>query len=508
MNREPSSSGWRRLGVVLPACLTWGALIGLAVLSIARPTVAALCLVTFEFYWMLRIFYDVTLLMLAYARLRRARTLDWWALCHTLPHWQDLWHVILFPIVAEGREILIASLDALLKTAYDHERFVVVLAVEERAGPSVIAMTHELQRRYASRVGAFLVITHPDGLPGEAQVKGANATYAAKQVRAWLDERQIPYERVILSCFDADTCAGPEYFACLSYTYLTTPNPTQASYQPIPVYNNNFWEAPAFARVMEVGASFWELIDGMRPHRFVTFSSHSLSFAALVAINYWPVDMVSDDSAVYWRAFLHYHGAYQVIPLMATVSMDIAVGQTLWQTLLVQYRQKRRWAWGVENFPMVLEGFAAHPEIAWWTKCRRAFWLLEGHWTWATWSIILTVIAQLPVIFGGYVFQGTVMGFQFPQLSGVLFAMTAVSLLLCVAISHGLLPKPPAGLPWWMRLSVWAQWLLVPLISAAVGSAPAVDAQTRLLFGHNLAFDVTMKHRKSSAQPSLAASTG
>ena len=365
MMAERPAAAWRRIGMVLPGLLTWGTFLGLVALSVARPTIAALCLVTFEFYWALRVFYGVSLLALAYARLHRARRLDWWGLCRTLPDWHTLWQVVLFPMASEGREVVEASIKALLAAAYDPTRFVIVLAVEERAGPAAAAMARELEAAYAPRVGAFLVTLHPDGVPGEARVKGANATHAAKQVRAWLDARGIPYQRVLLSCFDSDTCVSPEYFACLTHTYLTSPSPTHASYQPVPVYHNNFWDAPAFARVIEIGSSFWELIDGMRADRFVTFSSHSLSFSTLVAIDYWPVDMISDDSAVYWRAFLHYGGRYRVLPLMATVSMDIAVGRTAWETLLVQYRQKRRWAWGVENLPMVLEGFAASREIPW-----------------------------------------------------------------------------------------------------------------------------------------------
>ena len=34
-----------------------------------------------------------------------------------------------------------------------------------------------------------------------------------------------------------------------------------------------------------------------------------MSFKALVEIGYWPVDMISDDSAIYWKAYIHYAGA-------------------------------------------------------------------------------------------------------------------------------------------------------------------------------------------------------
>ena len=76
-----------------------------------------------------------------------------------------------------------------------------------------------------------------------------------------------------------------EYFGCLSYHFLTSPKPHQASYQPIPVYNNNIWQAPSFARLVEISSSFCQMIESMRLEKFVTFSSHSMSFKTLVDID-------------------------------------------------------------------------------------------------------------------------------------------------------------------------------------------------------------------------------
>ena len=133
------------------------------------------------------------------------------------------------------------------------------------------------------------------------------------------------------------------------------------------------------------------MIESMRMEKFVTFSSHSMSFKTLVDIDYWPPDMVSDDSVVYWKAFLHYQGDYRVIPLYITVSMDAAHSKSILKTIQVQYRQKRRWAWGVENIPFVLSRFMDKNDIPLSKKMRRSFHLLESHVTWAVWAIILSL---------------------------------------------------------------------------------------------------------------------
>ena len=44
-----------------------------------------------------------------------------------------------------------------------------------------------------------------------------------------------------LEVIDIDTKVFPQYFACLTNFYLTEESPENASYQPVPVYNNNIW---------------------------------------------------------------------------------------------------------------------------------------------------------------------------------------------------------------------------------------------------------------------------
>ena len=131
------------------------------------------------------------------------------------------------------------------------------------------------------------------------------------------------------------------------------------------------------------------MIESVRLEKFVTFSSHSMSFKTLVDIDYWPVDMVSDDSVIYWKAFLFYKGDYRVVPLYITVSMDVAYSHNLFKTIAIQYKQKRRWAWGVENLPFVVLGFLKSKDISFITKLRRSFQLLESHVTWAVCAILI-----------------------------------------------------------------------------------------------------------------------
>jgi hypothetical protein len=207
--------------------------------------------------------------------------------------------------------------------------------------------------------------------------------------------------------------------------------------------------------------------------------------------------MVSDDSVIYWKCFLHYNGDYSVIPLYVTVSLDIATARGVIPTIIKQYKQKRRWAWGVENFPYLMMGFMKNGKIPLGKKIRRAFHLLESHYTWAMWATILTFIAPLPLIFGGGIFRQTAIGYNLPSVSAALFRSSLITLFVCAFISVRLLPPRPKDVRAKKIFSMFTQWLLLPFVAALIGSTPAIDAQTRLMFGRYMHFYATEKFRRN-----------
>ncbi|MFA4933643.1 MAG: glycosyltransferase family 2 protein [Candidatus Omnitrophota bacterium] len=485
----------KRILEIIPGGLSWGIIITLVLLSILHPVASAIVIITFDFYWIIRTVYLTTLLILAHHRLAEEKNRDWIRSCLELPADKDfkrMYQLIIFPVYSEGLEVLRPSLTSLSASNYLKENFIVVMAFEER-NPASRKIAAILEKEFGSRFGAYLSTFHPDGLLQESRTKGANATWAAKAAKGYIDSKNIAYDHVIVSCFDADTCVDREYFGCLSYHFLTSDKPHQASYQPMPVYNNNIWQAPSFARLIEISSSFCQLIESMRLEKFVTFSSHSMSFKTLVEIDYWPTNMISDDSVIYWKGYLHYNGDYRVIPLYITVSMDVAYSSNILRTMVVQYKQKRRWAWGVENFPFVVEGFIKNKNIPVFKKIRRSFHLLESHVTWAVWAVILAVIGYLPVFFGGAFFNQTAIAYNLPKIAGLLFKSTILTSLIWIFLSWTILPKRPKGVSWLKNIVLVLEWFFVPFIILIIGSFPAIDAQTRLMFARYMEFNPTLK---------------
>ena len=531
----------QRLLEILPGALSWTIIIGMTILSIGQPLLAAAIMVAFVLYWVLRLLYMNLFLSISYARLSVEKETDWMALVRGVddldrtlgdfqlrvkakgnfsvrmsaflrlkqldtlkksrafpPKSSEIYHVVILPVAKETRDIIEPSIQSLSEGMYPSQRALVVIALESRAGDDVKQDVRAVQAKYAACFMDLIVVEHPSDIEGESRVKGANSTWAARHAAEYLKNQGVPYENVIVSCFDADTVAHREYLACLTYYFMITPHRTRASYQPIPVYYNNLWDVPGFARIIDIGASFFQLVESTNTEKLVTFSSHSMSFKALVDVGYWPVDMISDDSAIFWKSFIHYDGQYQVVPIYTTVSMDIAGGKTNWHTFLNIYKQKRRWAWGVENLPIVMRAFLTSKEIPLYKKWVLGIRIFDLFVSWATWSFLLTVITWLPTLFAGREFATTTMYYMAPRIKNIIFDLSLIGVLVCMVISLALLSTSTTRQRFSQKIKHVFDWLAIPFVIFTLGSIPALDAQTRLMLGRYMEFKVTRKYRPLS----------
>ncbi|MBI2263541.1 hypothetical protein HYU72_02815, partial [Candidatus Berkelbacteria bacterium] len=284
----------------------------------------------------------------------------------------------------------------------------------------------------------------------------------------------------------------PQYFACLSEHYLSLKDPLHFSFQPIPIYANNIWQAPALSRILAFGSTFWQMIEATRPWRLINFSTHSMSLATLIKIDFWDQFVVNEDSRQYWRAFFALGGNHQVVPLFVPVYMDAVLAEGYWKTLKGLYKQRRRWAYGVEHFPyVVLESFK-HKEIPWVAKLVRIYRLFEGNFSWATASLTIALFGWLPFILNP-AFRTTVVSVNMPVLVRNLLIMAWVGLVISAITSALLLPKRPSGYSKIKFIEMLLQWVLLPVSAIFFGSIPAIDAQLRLMFDKFLGFHVTPK---------------
>ncbi len=480
----------------IPGLLSWGTILGTVLLSLLWPKGAAYFIIAFDTYWLLKTIYLSAHLRYNWKRTKHNLSLDWQEMLSKLKY-EHVWHVIILPFYTEDPVVVDHSLQALLETDYNKDRFIIVLAGEEKGGEKDQETMALMREKYENKFGHFITTTHPKNLPGEMAGKGSNIAYAAEEVRKQvLDPKQISYEEVLVSAFDIDTVAYKQYFNCITWHFLTAENPHLTSFQPVPFYHNNIWHAPAISRVAAGSSTFWQMMQQERPEKLATFSSHSVSFKALYEIGYWQKNMVSEDSRIFWNLYLAHNGKYSVTPVSYPVSMDANLAPTYRQTAINIYKQHRRWSWGAENVPYLLMGFIKNKNIPLWTKIRMSLIQLEGYWSLATSPILIFLLGWLPVVIGGYQFNQTVLSHNLPMFTRNMMIVSMVGLILSAMIFISFLPEKPKNVKRTSRWHMALQWILIPFTITIFGAIPGLDAQTRLMFGKYMGFWVTPKHRK------------
>lgn len=488
---------------VLPAFLAWTTLALMVILSLAVPAGVAIFIILFDLYWFLKTVYLSLHLRTSFSAMKENMKQNWLDRLNenknTAARWHEVWHLIMLPMYKEPYEVVKETFDRLITTNYPLDRFIVVLATEERAGEEAQSVARRITEEYGSRFAHFIVTTHPANLSGEMPGKGSNQAWAGKVVKEELiDKLAIPYEDILVSVFDVDTQVYPEYFGILTYKFLTAEKPLQSSYQPVPFFLNNVYQAPALARVIGFSATFWHLIQQSRPEKLTTFSSHSMPFRALADIGFWQTDMVSEDSRIFWQCYMHYDGDWRTVPLFYPVSMDANVAPGFWQTMVNLYKQQRRWGWGSENIAYMFSGFRNNKKISRRHKWYWGFHATEGHHSWATNSIIIFALGWLPVILGGSVFRSSILAYNLPEITRYIMTFASLGIISSAVLSMALLPPKPrefTRLHWaWYLLS----WILMPFTLIIFGAIPALEAQTRLALSGKFRLDfwVTPKHRK------------
>lgn len=491
-----------RVFEMLPATLVWGTLISCVVFSFVSPIWVAVFIILFDLHWLLKVAYLSTHQISSYFHMKKNLKVNWLEKCQAFKgdmNWQDILHLIVLPTYQEGLEVLETTCKAIVDSDYPLNKMIIVIGVEERDQENGLSNANILKQRFGHLFSAFLITVHPANIIGELAGKGSNETWAGRAMQKWFDLKKIPYENVVASVFDADTCVHPKYFSALTYNYLASPDRTHASYQPIPFFNNNFWDAPALMRVASASTTFWHMMEQERPERMGTFSSHAMSFKTVVEIGFWQTNIVSEDSRIFYQCFFHYYGNYRVVPLYMPVSMDTVMGRNFWEGVKNQYKQRRRWGWGVENLPYVFFHSYKIPQIPFAKKMRVMYREFEGKYSWAVTAIILIAVGWLPIFLGGDSFRETVLARNLPYITRFLMTISMIGMFVSAIISTLLVPPRPKEQPRRKYLYMILQWLLLPIFTIFFGSVPAIDAQTRLAFGKYMGFLVTPKPRFSRA---------
>ena len=495
-----------RLLEIVPGLCAWSGLLLPFLLARPFPHLVTLAIVLFDVFWLQRSIDFSIHLLGGYRQMSRNLKLDWQAQLDgslalqqagnlEVIDWRELYQVVIFTTYREEEAILDSSIRSVAQATYPKERKIMVIATEGRDAENARRIAGSLRQKYGEQFAHFIITEHPDGIVGEVKGKGANATWAAHELTRFIQSKDIPLDRVIVSTADSDCRFHPNYFQCVSYLYATTPDRVHALYQPIPTYLNNIWEAPSVSRILALQTTFFMMATSMREHRLISYSTHAMSLQTLVDMDYWCTSVVNEDSRQYFRAYFRYHGHFRSIPLFMPVYMDAVHVGSFRQTLRNLYLQQQRWAYGVEHFPYIVLESARQKSVPLLDRLVLVWRAWNNAFFWATQSFFITIVGWLPIVLNES-FRNQLVATNFPVVTKALLTLTWIGIVVANLISLRMLPNRPGVHRVKQNLQLIPMslmWVLMPVTSIFFGAVTGIDAQTRLMFGRYLGFRVTEK---------------
>lgn len=515
---------------MLPALLTYTFIALPIVLSLINPLWAAIFIIGYIIMFFVKAIGIAYRTIQGYSYLERARKLDWRLRLNDLedsaesllrhqndtskPAWmlrqhlENLEHIVthprsyvkpsqtynavIIPTYNEPREVLVPTLEALFASNYDMQRVILIIAYEER-GPNA-KLAQELAERYQKKCYFAAAHMHPKNMPNEVVGKGGNATHAGFYLKQILQDHKINPETVLVTTLDADNRPHPQYLAYAMYAYIVDPNRDHRAFQPIALYLNNIWDAPAPMRVLATGNSFWNIIVSMRPHVLRNFAAHSQGMKSLIETNFWSTRTIVEDGHQYWRSYFTFDGDYEVTPIYVPIYQDAVLAESYWKTIKAQFKQLRRWAYGASDVAYVANlGLRKDRKVSGWQFWPRFIRLVDSHVSWAASPLIITFGAWAPLVINTEA-NRSIVAHELPIIASQLQQVAMVGLFITIYLTFKMLPPRPARYKRHRNFFMLIQWVVMPVTSICYGAAAAINSQTRLLLGRYLdKFDVTTK---------------
>jgi hypothetical protein len=238
--------------------------------------------------------------------------------------------------------------------------------------------------------------------------------------------------------------------------------------------------------------SIWSLALLSQPNRFIIFSTYSLALSTAVSAGYWGTDVIPEDYHLYFRVYFNKGARVKTKGIFLPILVDAAESHGFFRTIINQYEQSKRWAWGVSDIPFVIRGVFLHPEIDIRDRLIRLIRLMEHHIFWPSNWFILTVGSTIPPLINPE-FGRTILGHNLSQISSGILTMSTVFILVVVIIDWRIKPPRPKEFSAWKLPFLYLQWFTIPVVSFFLSALPGLDAHTRLMLGKRLEYRVTEK---------------
>jgi hypothetical protein len=536
---------------VVPGLVSWALIVSPLALSFRFPEVVAWFVLSFDFYWLYKAVLLTGSVCVTFARIRRTMAEDWRTralsladptarlaeidrlvpLVHAridelqhvgerlaavggrrelvrldrerrelarllarrgepLPDPRGLFHVALVPTYTEPFEKLYETVRALAEADYPRELLMVAIITREtdHVGRENVARLREL---FGDQFLHFFHVLDPLE-PGIVVGKSSAMAYGGRWLYREIVRLGFDPADVVVTDLDSDYRVHPQYFGYLTYTFLTDPDRYRRLYQPVPMFHNNLWDTPLPVRLVAVGATHVQMWRSLTPEKLVSFSSYAVSLRTVHEVDYWATDAIPEDSRFYWKSFFRYSGEFRAVPLFIPMYGDAVRARSYPRTLVQQYTQIRRWAWGITDIPYYIRNAFAHSEIPRGLRIRRLIDLWMDHINWAIAPFVIIFGSNVPLLLNPS-FAQTTLGQNLPLYAAWLLTGAFCCLLILVFVEEQIAPPRPVTWGPGRRVMSYLQWLALPVVGLIFSNLPALDAQTRLMAGKYLEYRVTEK---------------
>src|SRR3989344_8169890 len=150
---------------LIPGILTWATLGAVVVLSAVSPVLIAVFIIVFDVYWLFKTIYFSFHLRATFNKMRSNMKIGWLnevkklPLSPNSPKWQDIYHLVILPMYKEPYDVVKESFESLRKANYPKDKFIVVLACEERGGEESKKVAEKISAEFGRGFFKFLVTT-------------------------------------------------------------------------------------------------------------------------------------------------------------------------------------------------------------------------------------------------------------------------------------------------------------------------------------------------------------
>ncbi len=480
-----------RLLEILPGAFSWTLILFPLWGSFWVPHYVAYFIIIFDIYWFYKSGVLAFTAVLSHFKIRASEKYDWLSDAKKLPDFKKVHHLVIIPTFMEPEATIAKGLQSLATQDLSPKSISVVLATEVRE-KDVIEKAEKLKKEFGGYFANFIITVHPD-LPGEVKGKSSNQAWAGRIAKEELVGKQgLDINFITVTSKDADAIMHPKYFSYLTYKFLKNPHRHLYFWQAVIMFYSNIWRVPAPIRVVNTFNTIWQTAQASRQDRIINYSTYSLSLKMLDDVGYWDVDVIPEDYRLFFKCFFAKEGKVEVQPIFLGIYADAAESSTYLKTMVNQYEQMKRWAWGASDDAYIIKNWLTHPQIPWGKKTLRIAKVLEDHFLWPVNWFIITLGANIPIILNPR-FKETVLGVMLPKISFTILSVTLIFLAVILIVDFRQRPARPEKVSPLVKLIAPFEFILMPVVGLFFSALPGLDAHTRLMLGKYLEYRVTEK---------------